>query len=114
MIRALSKHDSDYIYIYSMYESKNFSENRVETYYLSSCSNHQGLTVYKESEVYNIEIVTDNYVELTDVDFSAGLNSKMHPVLYAFLKEDWEVYEGIVEGQLEPWLEFQRNLGHRP
>ena len=34
--------------------------------------------------------------------------------VYAFLKEDWEVYEGIVEGQLEPWLEFQRNLGHRP
>ena len=34
--------------------------------------------------------------------------------LYDFLKNDWETYEGIVEGQLEPWLEFQKELGHRP
>ncbi len=114
MIRALSKNDSDFIYIYSVYEGKNYSENKVETYYLASCSTYQGLIAYKESEVYNIEVLADNYVNLTTVDLSAGLNDRMHPILYDFLKSDWETYEGIVEGQLEPWLEFQKELGHRP
>ncbi|MBH0086190.1 hypothetical protein I6E84_08160 [Psychrobacter sp. SCQQ22] len=114
MIRALSKNDSDFIYIYSVYESKNYSENKVETYYLASCSNYQGLMAYRESEVYNIEILADNYVSLTTVDLSAGLNDRMHPILYDFLKNDWDAYEGIVEGQLKPWLEFQKELGHRP
>ncbi|MGP5226054.1 hypothetical protein, partial [Psychrobacter aquimaris] len=114
MIRALSKNDSDFIYIYSVYEGKNYSENKVETYYLASCSTYQGLIAYRESEVYNIEILADNYVSLTTVDLSAGLNDRMHPILYDFLKNDWETYEGIVEGQLEPWLEFQKELGHRP
>lgn len=46
MIRALSKNDSDFIYIYSVYEGKNYHENRVETYYLASCSTYQGLIAY--------------------------------------------------------------------
>ncbi|MEN6671058.1 hypothetical protein AAJP47_11865 [Psychrobacter sp. B38] len=114
MIRALSKNDTDFIYIYSVYEGKNYSENKVETYYLASCSTYQGLIAHRESEVYNIEVLADNYVSLTTVDLSAGLNDRMHPILCDFLKNDWETYEGIVEGQLEPWLEFQKELGHRP
>ncbi|WP_443516911.1 hypothetical protein [Psychrobacter sp. T6-5] len=114
MIRALSKNDIDFIYIYSVYEGKNYSENKVETYYLASCSTYQGLIVYRENEVYNIEVLEDSYLDLTTGDLSVGLNDSMHPILYDFLKNDWETYEGIVEGQLEPWLEFQKKLGHRP
>ena len=55
MIRALSKNDIEFIYIYSVHEGKNYSENKVETYYLASCSTYQGLIVYRENEVYNIE-----------------------------------------------------------
>ena len=108
MIRAISKYDSDFIYVYSIYECKD------KNYYLASCSNNQGLIVYRESEISNIEVLKDNYISLKDFDISSGLNDKMHPVLFNFLKDDSETYEGIIEGQLEFWLEFQKKLGHRP
>lgn len=110
MIRAMSKGDNDFIYIYSVYEGS----DKTDIYYLASCANHQGLIVYREIELFDIEILNDNYISLREFDFLAGSNDKMHPVLFNFLKNDWEIYEGIVEGQLEPWLIFQKQLGHRP
>lgn len=38
----------------------------------------------------------------------------IHPVLEYFLNNRWEVYEGIVEGDLEYWLMFEEKLGFRP
>ena len=110
MIRAISKYANDFIYVYSIYEC----DNNIGNYYLASCSNHQGLISYRESEIYNIEVLKDNYISLKNFNMSSGLNDKMHPVLFNFLKDDWETYEGIIEGQLEAWLEFQKKLGHRP
>lgn len=70
--------------------------------------------MYRESEISNIEVLKDNYISLKNFDGSLGLNDKMHPVLFNFLKDDCETYAGIIEGQLESWLEFQKKLGHRP
>lgn len=38
----------------------------------------------------------------------------MHPVLKYFLDNQWEVYEGIIEGQIDDWREFEKKLGFRP
>lgn len=108
MIRAMSKSENDYIYIYSIYK------NDGEFYYLASSATHQGLIVYSDKEIYNIEILSDNYIKLNTFDISATSDDQMHPILFDFLKNDWETYEGIIEGQNDSWLKFQRKLRHRP
>lgn len=114
MIRALSKFDNTYIYIYYIYEAQNYANDKVDVYYLSSTSNNNGLIVFHSNDIENIEILNNNYIHLKDLDFTAGDKDIIHPVLYDFLKNNWEKYEGIVEGQIEPWLEFEGKLGHRP
>lgn len=103
MIRAKLKNNDTFVYIYYIYKQKN-SEGNYVLHYLSSVHNCTGLFVYFEDEIYNIEYMNDQKV----------FGEYIHPVLEYFLNNRWEVYEGIVEGDLEYWLMFEEKLGFRP
>jgi len=114
MIRAKDKSNKSYVYIYYIYEAYNYSLNKVCTYYLSSCDSYTGLLVLKEDEIEDLEILVDNYIRIAEFQPSAGQKDLIHPVLYHFLEDDWQIYEGIVEGVEEAWLKFEKELNHRP
>ncbi|OOS22961.1 hypothetical protein B0681_10230 [Moraxella porci DSM 25326] len=132
LIRAKDSLLNNYIYIYSIYLSKNgFDENC--WYFLCSSENKFGLNVFTLDEIKEIEILDfegqisylyiDNEIvnrirkNNWSIDENLYLNSKnqyMHPVLKYFLDNQWEVYEGIIEGQIDDWREFEKKLGFRP
>jgi hypothetical protein len=55
MIRAMSKGDNDFIYIYSIYEGS----DKTDIYYLASRANHQGLIVYNTPRKLDQKIVAN-------------------------------------------------------
>lgn len=132
LIRAKDGLLNNYIYIYSIYLSKNgFDENC--WYFLCSSENKFGLNVFTLDEIKEIEILDfecqisylyiDNEIvnrirkNNWSIDENLYLNSQnqyMHPVLKYFLDNQWEVYEGIIEGQIDDWREFEKKLGFRP
>ncbi|STY88595.1 hypothetical protein [Moraxella bovis] len=132
LIRAKDSLLNNYIYIYSIYLSKNgFDENC--WYFLCSSENKFGLNVFTLDEIREIEILDfecqisylyiDNEIinrirkNNWSIDENLYLNSQnqyMHPVLKYFLDNQWEVYEGIIEGQIDDWREFEKKLGFRP
>ncbi|MCL1624386.1 hypothetical protein M2R47_09120 [Moraxella sp. Tifton1] len=132
LIRAKDSLLNNYIYIYSIYLSKNgFDENC--WYFLCSSENKFGLNVFTLDEIKEIEILDfecqisylyiDNEIvnrirkNNWSIDENLYLNSQnqyMHPVLKYFLDNQWEVYEGIIEGQIDDWREFEKKLGFRP
>ena len=132
LIRAKDSLLNNYIYIYSIYLSKNgFDENC--WYFLCSSENKFGLNVFTLDEIKEIEILDfecqisylyiDNEIvnrirkNNWSIDENLYLNSEnqyMHPVLKYFLDNQWEVYEGIIEGQIDDWREFEKKLGFRP
>lgn len=114
MIRAVDKSNNTFVYVYYIYEAMDFSENRICKYYLCSIQNYTGLIAMKESDLHSIELDNNSYILLKNLDSSAGKNDLIHPILYEFLEHDWEVYEGIVEGNPDDYYKFEKKLGHRP
>ena len=132
LIRAKDSLLNNYIYIYSIYLSKNgFDENC--WYFLCSSENKFGLNVFTLDEIKEIEILDfecqisylyiDNEIvnrirkNNWSIDKNLKINSKnqnKHPVLKYFLDKQWEVYEEIIEGQIDDWREFEKKLGFRP
>lgn len=131
LIRAKDRLLNNYIYIYSIYLSNGFDENC--WYFLCSSENKFGLNVFTLDEIKEIEILDfecqisylyiDNEIvnrirkNNWSIDENLYLNSQnqyMHPVLKYFLDNQWEVYEGIIEGQIDDWREFEKKLGFRP
>lgn len=132
LIRAKDRLLNNYIYIYSIYLSKNgFDENC--WYFLCSSENQFGLNVFTLDEIKEIEMLgLESGISCSDADSEIGnrvrknnwnidvnlypdLQSQyIHPVLKYFLDNQWEVYEGIVEGQIDDWREFEKKLGFRP
>lgn len=128
LIRAKDGLLNNYIYIYSIYLSKNgFDENC--WYFLCSSENKFGLNVFTLDEIKEIEILDfecqisylyiDNEIvnrirkNNWSIDENLYLNSQnqyMHPVLKYFLDNQWEVYEGIIEGQIDDWREFEKKI----
>ena len=114
MIRAIDKMNKSFVYIYYIYEAYNHIENKICTYYLCSCENYVGLLAMREDEIERLEVLKENYIRINESDASASVNDLIHPALYFLLEEHWKVYEGVVEGVLESWLVFEKELGHRP
>ncbi|MFC0821379.1 hypothetical protein [Moraxella marmotae] len=132
LVRAKDRLLNNYIYIYSIYLSKNsFNENC--WYFLCSSENKYGLNVFVLDEIKEIEILyTKNELHNTDIEqdiidriinndwtisndlYANSQNQYMHPVLKYFLDNQWEIYEGIVEGQIDDWRNFEKKLGFRP
>ncbi|MDH2274534.1 hypothetical protein [Moraxella porci] len=132
LIRAKDSLLNNYIYIYSIYLSKNgFDENC--WYFLCSSENKFGLNVFTLDEIKEIEILDfecqisylyiDNEIvnrirknnwSINENLYLNSQNQYMHPVLKYFLDNQWEVYEGIIEGQIDDWREFEKKLGFRP
>ncbi|OOS06294.1 hypothetical protein SAMN02745664_1077 [Moraxella cuniculi DSM 21768] len=132
LIRAKDSLLNNYIYIYSIYLSKNGFDETC-WYFLCSSENKFGLNVFTLDEIKEIEILDfecqisyfyiDNEIvnrirkNNWSIDENLYLNSQnqyMHPVLKYFLDNQWEVYEGIIEGQIDDWREFEKKLGFRP
>lgn len=132
LIRAKDRLLNNYIYIYSIYVSKNsFDENC--WYFLCSSENKFGLNVFTLDEIKEIEILDTEYnIFCSKIDNEIGnrvrnnnwkidenlqmhsQNQYIHPALKYFLDNQWEVYEGIVEGQIDDWRKFEKKLGFRP
>lgn len=132
LIRAKDGLLNNYIYIYSIYLSKN-GFNEYCWYFLCSSENRFGLNVFTLDEIKEIEILDfDHQISCSDIDNeivnrirknnwntdkNLNLNSQnqyLHPVLKYFLDNQWEVYEGIIEGQIDDWRKFEKKLGFRP
>lgn len=132
LIRAKDRLLNNYIYIYSIYVSKNsFDENC--WYFLCSSENKFGLNVFTLDEIKEIEILDTEYnIFCSKIDNEIGnrvrnnnwkidenlqmhsQNQYIHPALKYFLNNQWEVYEGIIEGQIDDWRKFEKKLGFRP
>ena len=108
MIRARSKLNNQFLYIYQTYLQTN-PENEVVWHYLCSENIGYGLRVYYSNEIDNMEVTNQCCGENIDIS-----KKYMHHILKAILDSDWELYNDIVEGDQESWLVFEKLLGHRP
>lgn len=131
-IRAKDKLTNGYIYIYSIYVSSNRFDGSC-WHFLCSSADKYGLNVFILDEIKDFEILDFEWksynstiddaimdrINKNDWIINKDLNVDLysyyiHPILNYFLKNEWEVYEGIIEGQAVDWLKFEEKLGFRP
>jgi hypothetical protein len=105
--------------VYCIYSSTFHDPKGKDVYLCSNPKDCPGLRAYHldDIELENDEVEFVTFQEkLPPFSKEEPKTQQMHPVLYQILKveDDWQLYEGIVEGVPEDWAEFTRRLGHEP
>ncbi len=106
MIRAKDRTNKNFLYIYSMYYTEDYSRGDMVWHLLCSEKNHSGFRVFILDEVIDVQVINENQMTFP--------SEYIHPLLEKILNDNWELYNSIVEGNEESWAYFEELLGYRP